>query len=128
MNLYKLFLIAAALLPAVVLCAYVYKKDRVEKEPVSLLLMLLLMGAISCLPIAFIEEFLSVVLDRIFLPFGVLGADGEKYILVANFGDNEAAVEASELSAKEMLDLVGSRKIKNLTLGCGEAVLLKAIL
>lgn len=33
-------LVAVALLPAIVLCTYVYKKDRREKEPLILLFVL----------------------------------------------------------------------------------------
>ncbi len=61
-----LLLAISALLPAVVLCVYVYSKDRVEKEPVGLLLMLLLFGAISCFPAAEIESLLGMILDSFF--------------------------------------------------------------
>lgn len=63
-------LIAVALLPAVALCIYVYKKDRVEKEPVGLLLKLLALGAVSCFPAAWIEGILDSVLYTVFSPFG----------------------------------------------------------
>ena len=49
-----IFLICAALLPAVVLCVYVFKKDRVEKEPIGLLVKLFVLGAIVCIPGAII--------------------------------------------------------------------------
>lgn len=61
-----LILVLAALLPAVVLCVYVFMKDRVEKEPVGLLLKLLLFGAISCFPAAYIEIILSDGIDLLF--------------------------------------------------------------
>jgi len=69
-------LILAALLPAVVLCVYVFKKDRVEKEPIGLLLWLLVLGAFSCFPAAFVEEIFSDILNGIFAPFGFTDADG----------------------------------------------------
>jgi RsiW-degrading membrane proteinase PrsW (M82 family) len=47
----------AALVPAVVLCIYVYKHDKVEKEPVWLLLLLLVLGALSCFPVGEAEGF-----------------------------------------------------------------------
>lgn len=55
-----------ALLPAIVLCVYVYIKDRVEKEPVSLLLKLLLFGALACFPAAGIESVLEGVINAFF--------------------------------------------------------------
>ncbi len=64
MNTY--LLVAAALLPALVLCIYVYKKDRVEKEPVSLLLKLLLLGAASCFVAAVLEEVVIDWIDALF--------------------------------------------------------------
>lgn len=39
-----------ALLPAVVLVVYIYRKDRTDKEPPALLAKLLGYGALSCLP------------------------------------------------------------------------------
>lgn len=48
-------LATAALLPAIVLCIYIFKKDRAEKEPVWLLLLLLGLGAVSCLPAGYLE-------------------------------------------------------------------------
>ena len=57
-----MLLVIMALLPAVVLCVYVFKKDRVEKEPIGLLLSLLLWGALSCFPAAGIEGMLEDVI------------------------------------------------------------------
>ena len=41
--------IAAALLPAIVLMRYIYGKDRVEKEPASLLGSLIVQGVLAAL-------------------------------------------------------------------------------
>ena len=49
------FLVTIALLPAVLLTIYIYKKDRVEREPVRLIVRLLVMGAISCIPASAME-------------------------------------------------------------------------
>lgn len=85
-------LVAAALLPAIVLCIYVFKKDRVEKEPLGLLLRLLIYGAVSCAPAALLEKFLGGIIDPLFggsfiihtfvtMFFGVaLVEEGVKYI------------------------------------------------
>ena len=49
-----IFLILAVL-PAVILLAYIYNKDRVEKEPPGLLFRLFLLGALSTVPAIFFE-------------------------------------------------------------------------
>ena len=49
--------VLAAVLPAVILLRYIYRHDKVEKEPVGLLLSLLVMGVLSAL--------CSIVLERI---------------------------------------------------------------
>ena len=59
-------LVAVALLPAIALCGYVFYKDRVEKEPLSLLLLLLTAGAICCYPASFLEHWLSPLIDGVF--------------------------------------------------------------
>jgi len=59
------FLVAVALLPAIVLCGYVFYKDRVEKEPIKLLLLLLFLGALSCLPAAILEGVFDGALSAI---------------------------------------------------------------
>ena len=55
MSLNDILLVVAALLPAAALCFYVFKKDRTEKEPFGLLLLLLILGAAICLPAVFGE-------------------------------------------------------------------------
>lgn len=62
----ELFLIPAALLPAIALCIYVYIKDRVEKEPPGLLMGLLVMGALMCFPAGEMEKFLMGVCESLF--------------------------------------------------------------
>lgn len=85
----------AALLPAVVLLRYIYKKDTVEKEPAGLLLKLLMLGVLAAL-LAIILETIgenvlgSFVLSRrspmytILLAFLVVGCAEEfaKYFLL----------------------------------------------
>ncbi len=66
MGIYDWFLFAAALLPAIVLCVYIYRKDRVEKEPLGLLLKLFALGALSCYPAAYIEGVLIGGIDGVF--------------------------------------------------------------
>lgn len=69
-------LVAAALLPAIVLCCYIYAKDRVEKEPIGLLLRLLIAGAVCCLPAALIEGVILGAIDKFFAQFITQSADG----------------------------------------------------
>ena len=90
----ELFLLAAALLPAALLCIYVYKKDSAEPEPPKLLLSLLAFGALSTLPAMIYESIASAVLESSFEPtsliynfiyafFGVaLAEEGSKYFFL----------------------------------------------
>ncbi len=66
-----LFLVIAALLPAVILSLYIYKKDRVEKEPIRLLFALLLGGVACCYPAAVVEGFLLDIINKGVLQFYV---------------------------------------------------------
>ncbi|MBQ1224165.1 MAG: PrsW family intramembrane metalloprotease, partial [Oscillospiraceae bacterium] len=79
MGLNEILLVCAALLPALVLCIFVFIKDRVEKEPFSLLLLLFILGVISCFPAAEIEGVLFSALDGIFAPFTYV-KDGVTYL------------------------------------------------
>ena len=65
----KFLLILAAVVPALVLLIYVYRKDRIEKEPGSLLLSLVLWGIVSTF-LAVISESIGAVLLAYFLPGG----------------------------------------------------------
>ena len=56
-------LMALAIVPGLLLIIYVYKKDRVEKEPPALLIKLLLFGIISCIAAGYLEQ-----LESQFLP------------------------------------------------------------
>lgn len=72
MDISQLTLTAAALLPAVVLCVYIYGKDSADKEPMGLLLRLLLGGAVAAVPIIVVELLLGQVLTRTFLPYATI--------------------------------------------------------
>ena len=61
-----IILLAAAVLPAVYLLSRVYKMDTIEKEPWPLLRKLLLWGAISGVPAAFVESLLTGALQSVF--------------------------------------------------------------
>lgn len=49
-------LVFLALLPGLLIIYYVYKMDKVEKEPWGLIFRLMLFGALSCIPAAFMEN------------------------------------------------------------------------
>ena len=69
-TLNGVLLVCAALLPAIVLCIYVFKKDSVEKEPILLLLCLLAAGCAICYPAAEIESALIKLFTKLFEPLG----------------------------------------------------------
>jgi len=54
---------ALAIVPGLLLILYVYRKDRVEKEPAGLLMKLVLFGIISCIAAGYLEQ-----LESTFLP------------------------------------------------------------
>ena len=56
-----LIIIAAALLPAILLWGYIWKMDR-KKEPTSLLIKATCYGVLICLPVAMVESMISGVL------------------------------------------------------------------
>ena len=93
MGLNGFLLLCAALFPAIALCIYVFKKDRVEKEPMGLLLSLFFLGMVICFPAAEIENVLLGFIDSVFLPFGVEVGGGvvlnnavyQTYIVCQNF-------------------------------------------
>jgi RsiW-degrading membrane proteinase PrsW (M82 family) len=55
-------LLALAIIPGILIIAYVYKKDRVEKEPIGMIIRLVILGAFSCIPAAFFESLEAEVL------------------------------------------------------------------
>jgi len=59
----KLFL-AIAIGPAILLLFYVYKKDRLEKEPAGLRLKLALLGALSVIPAVILEIFGTAAIPK----------------------------------------------------------------
>ncbi|MBQ4516963.1 MAG: PrsW family intramembrane metalloprotease [Clostridia bacterium] len=78
--MYNGLLVFAALLPAIILCIYVFKKDRVEKEPIGLLIRLLLFGVACCIPAALMEVTFSGVLDALFTDYIFIDSRGIEFI------------------------------------------------
>lgn len=85
MSINQYLLVGAALLPAVILGVYVYKKDRCEKEPLWLLGLLFVLGAVSCYPAAEVESAAFGIIDDIFSPYAVSEADGVLYLSGATY-------------------------------------------
>ena len=56
---YNTILLTLAVLPAIVLMVYIYRQDTQEKEPIGMLLRALLLGILSTIPAAFIENILT---------------------------------------------------------------------
>ena len=91
-----LILIVAAVVPAVFLMARVYKADRLEKEPVRLLVALVILGIISTSLASLAEQLGDAVLAffvpertllyNVLLYFGVVAfaEEGFKYLLLKN--------------------------------------------
>ena len=50
-----------AVIPAIILCFYIYKSDTLEKEPMWLLLSLFIFGVISTVPAVFLERLYQTV-------------------------------------------------------------------
>ena len=56
-------LMALAIIPGLLLIIYVYRKDKVEKEPLGLILRIIIYGIISCIAAGYLEQ-----LESNFLP------------------------------------------------------------
>ena len=56
-------LMALAIIPGLLIIIYVYRKDKVEKEPLGLIIKIIFFGVLSCFAAAFLEQ-----LESQFLP------------------------------------------------------------
>ncbi len=57
-------LMALAIIPGLLLIIYVYRKDKVEKEPLGLIIKIILFGVLSCFAAAYLEMFESQFLPQ----------------------------------------------------------------
>ena len=57
-------LMALAIIPGLLIIIYVYKKDKVEKEPLSLIIRIIFFGVLSCIAAGYIEMFESQFLPQ----------------------------------------------------------------
>jgi Predicted membrane protein len=69
--------VSIALAPTIALGLYIYQKDRHDREPLSLLLKLFISGALTVIPVYFIEKILSYINPFI----GVLSAAYTAFIV-----------------------------------------------
>lgn len=60
-------LAAVAIVPAIILLVYIYKLDRLEKEPRKLLFSLFILGALSTLPASLIETIGDLIMENSFI-------------------------------------------------------------
>jgi len=65
--LQELVLTVLALFPAVFLCFYIYKKDKTEKEPCLLLMLLFALGIATIAPAILFEKALGYLNDQFFI-------------------------------------------------------------
>ena len=77
-----IFILIAALLPAVLLWLYVWKKDE-KKEPTKELVKAILWGVAICIPVAFIEQFISAFLFPGGGPTSLFGTTAEAFFVAA---------------------------------------------
>ena len=68
-----------AVLPGLFLIYRVYRMDKVEKEPLSLLLLVTILGMISVFPAGVIEDLLGNVLAMVISPSSLI------YVIIENF-------------------------------------------
>ena len=76
MNHFSFELSLLAMIPGLFLCGYVLYKDRIEKEPVSLLALLFGAGAVTYVPAYFLRELTVGFIDGLFadkMKFSVAG-------------------------------------------------------
>ena len=57
-------LTALAIIPGLLIIIYIYRKDKVEKEPIGLVVKLILFGVISCIAAGFVEQVASGFLPQ----------------------------------------------------------------
>lgn len=76
MNHFSFELSLIAVLPALFLCGYVFYKDRIEKEPIGLLAILLGIGAVAYVPAYLVQELAVGLIDKGFADKMARNAEG----------------------------------------------------
>ncbi len=104
MDLNSWLLVAAAILPAIVLCVYIYRKDRVDKEPFWLLMQLFTAGALCCYPAAWLEGTILDWFDVSFFGVPEVVYQFCKYFLCVAVAEEGLKWIAMRLLTKRILD------------------------
>ncbi len=76
MNYVSIEISLAAIIPAFLLMLFVFIKDRAEKEPFGLLAILFGAGALSYMPLWFLESKAGVLLDDLFSKYRIFTHEG----------------------------------------------------
>lgn len=76
MNHFSFELSLLAMVPGIFLCGYVFYKDRIEKEPLSLLGLLFAAGAVVYVPYYFLQDLTVGLIDRLFADRMSFSAEG----------------------------------------------------
>lgn len=79
----SLIMIIAALLPAIVIMIYIYKKDKVEREPKRLIFRLFITGALSIIPACILEILGERVLFTFLPETNLLAVFLDNFIIIA---------------------------------------------
>ena len=83
MRLSLLLILVPALLPVILILRYIYRLDKNEREPLSLVVIVMIIGAIFALPCGFVESFLTKIFAAIYNTSTVKFAWIENTICVA---------------------------------------------
>lgn len=73
-------LLILSLAPVFIIAGYIYFRDKYEKEPLQLLLVALLAGALTVIPILFVESFLSSFTSSF---YGLMAAAWKAFVVAA---------------------------------------------
>ena len=76
MNHFSFELSLVAVIPAVILCGYVFYKDRIEREPIGLLALLFGAGAVGYLPVCLLQDLIVQGIDALFKNSITFSAEG----------------------------------------------------
>ncbi len=97
MNHFSFQLSLVAVIPAIILCGYVFYKDRIEREPIGLLALLFGAGALGYIPACIIQNLICGGIDKAFSGFVSFSAEGG-----AVYGS-----EGAELAHLSLISLAG---------------------
>jgi len=73
-------LLILSLAPVLIIAGYIYFRDKYEKEPLRLLVIALLAGALTVIPILFVERFLSTFTGYF---YGLMAAAWKAFVVAA---------------------------------------------